>query len=183
MKIYTKTGDGGQTSLLGGKRVSKAHAQLEAYGTVDELNAHIGYLASMALKKKRKKILIASQKMLFVIGAHLSLDPEKKGIKLPRLEEEEILQLEIAIDAIEERLPPLTSFILPGGGKVIAYCHIVRTVCRRAERRVVELQENDFPVSGIIIQYLNRLSDFLFVLAREIANEKGTEEEKWIWKE
>lgn len=178
MKIYTKTGDNGTTALLGGTRVSKSHLRLEAYGTVDELNSYMGLLGDQEINKARLEELRYIQDRLFTVGASLATAPGKTIGKAPVLEEEDIQLLERAIDAMEEDLPPLRSFILPGGHQSVSFCHIARTVCRRAERNIVVLNEQE-KVEEIIIMYLNRLSDYLFVLARKMGKELGAEEVAW----
>lgn len=178
MKIYTKTGDQGTTALFGGTRVLKSHERIEAYGTVDELNALIGLLASYAINEKRKEFLIRIQEILFSMGALLAADPNKKNLKLPTLTQDHINALEASIDHMEENLPELKSFILPGGHKEVAFCHLARTVCRRAERNVVKLGKTE-KLPNYILIYLNRLSDYLFVLARKMTQELGAEEIPW----
>jgi cob(I)alamin adenosyltransferase len=178
MKIYTRTGDKGQTSLIGGTRVVKHHIRIEAYGTVDELNAHIGQLADLEIKENRKKILREVQDRLFTIGAHLATDPEKSKMTLPDLKEQDVLLLENEIDCMNADLPPLHSFILPGGHPFVSSCHIARTVCRRAERNVTQLNEVK-PIENLIIVYLNRLSDYLFVLSRVWSKELEAAEILW----
>ena len=176
MKIYTKTGDAGITSLLGGSRVSKSELQIEAYGTVDELNSNIGLLRDIVANKGVKDILISIQNKLFTIGAHLANDKEKGVIKLPALNIEIIKILEKSIDRMEEDLKPLTKFILPGGHPTVSQTHICRSVCRRAERSIIRFNDINDNVNQIIIQYLNRLSDYFFVLSRKLANELNAEE-------
>ncbi len=178
-KIYTKTGDDGTTGLVGGTRVKKYDPRLEAYGTVDELNTHLGLLCSYDLEDEIKQLLIEIQNKLFNIGSRLASD--EKGDNYTKelsIKEENIIRLEKAIDEFEVGLPPLNNFILPGGGVVASQCHIARTVCRRAERRILEFSEQG-PVQPETIKYINRLSDFLFVLARKVSNEQGVEETPW----
>jgi cob(I)alamin adenosyltransferase len=178
MKIYTKGGDKGQTSLLGGDRVSKSHMRIHAYGTIDELNSHVGLLSDQEINKERQEFLRAIQSVLFTIGSHLAASPSQDISKLPGIDQEHISILERAIDSMEEDLPALKSFLLPGGHQSVSFCHITRCVCRRAERLVIEL--NDFePVEPIIIAYLNRLSDYLYVLSRKMGQELGVEEIPW----
>ena len=179
MKIYTKKGDGGLTSLLGGRRVSKGHIRIEAYGTVDELNAYMGLLADQEINRPRAVFLKDIQEKLFVIGASLATEPGKDKVKKPDVDPDAIVSLETEIDAMEIQLQPLTKFILPGGHQVVSFCHIARTVCRRAERCVVNLQEVE-ELNEVVIQYLNRLSDYLFVLGRLIAKELNVEEVTWV---
>jgi cob(I)alamin adenosyltransferase len=178
MKIYTKTGDTGQTSLLGGRRVSKADLRIDAYGTVDELNSFIGLLKDQEINKKREELLKEVQDRLFTIGATLATEPGKENVKKPDLNEKDLNLLEKEIDEMESQLPPLKHFILPGGHQIVSFCHIARTVCRRTERCVIDLMEKEH-VDEIIVKYLNRLSDYLFVLGRLIARELGVEEVTW----
>jgi cob(I)alamin adenosyltransferase len=178
MKIYTKTGDSGTTSLLGGKRVSKAHLRIDAYGTVDELNAHIGLLKDQQINLKRALFLKNIQNTLFVLGATLATSPGKEKVKKPEIHPEDVLTLEHEIDTMEEQLAPLTRFVLPGGHPVVSFCHLARTVCRRSERCVIALHEQE-KVEEILIKYLNRLSDYLFVLGRLIAKELNVGEITW----
>ena len=178
MKIYTKTGDKGTTSLLGGTRVSKANLRIDAYGTVDELNAYIGLLRDQEVNQKRQDILKEIQDRLFTLGAALASSPGKDNIKRPDIHLEDVEKLELEIDEMEKGLSPLKNFILPGGHQVVSYCHLARTVCRRAERCTILLDHNE-PVEDILISYLNRLSDYLFVLGRAIAKELNIEEVLW----
>jgi len=178
MKIYTKTGDKGQTSLIGGTRVPKNHIRIEAYGTIDELNSWIGLLRDTVEEEDVMETLAEIQDRLFTIGSHLATDPEKSHMKLPELKNEDVTLLETEIDLMNEMLTPMKSFILPGGHPVVSHIHIARCICRRAERCVIHLTEFS-PVEEIIIQYLNRLSDYLFVLARKIADDLGAEEIPW----
>ncbi len=178
MKIYTKTGDQGETSLYGGKVVSKADIKIESYGTVDELNTYIGLLGDLEVNKNRKPLLKEIQDRLFTIGTALAADIEKPKLKKPDLIDTDIEILEKEIDRMQEQLPELKAFILPGGHLHVSYCHIARTICRRVERLVVLLSETD-PVEALIMMYLNRLSDYLFVLARMMAMELGVEEVMW----
>lgn len=178
MKIYTKTGDTGTTALLGGKRVSKSNTRIEAYGTVDELNAYIGLLRDNTTTPARAAFLKNIQEILFVMGSNLATSPGKDKVRKPDFDKEDIRALEQEIDEMESQLAPLTKFILPGGHQVVSFCHLARTVCRRAERCVVLLQEEE-KVEADIIQYLNRLSDYLFVLGRLLAKELNVEEITW----
>lgn len=181
MKIYTKTGDLGRTSLLSGTKVSKSHARLDAYGTVDELNAHIGLVGDQ-LDSSNEAIptLREIQDRLFTLGSELACDPDKKiKMPLPSLEEQDIEYLEKQIDSMNDVLPPQRHFILPGGSITISAIHIARTVCRRAERMVVALQENNGRVDPLIIKYLNRLSDYLFILARYTGFKNNVQEIPW----
>jgi len=178
MKIYTKKGDTGQTSLIGGVRVPKSNIRIHAYGTVDELNSFIGIVRDMSNDTHIREVLYKIQNLLFTVGSHLAAHPEKSKMKLPELKEEDITLLEKEIDAMNDILPPLTAFILPGGHPHVSHCHVARCVCRRAERLTVELSENE-PVEPILIKYLNRLSDYLFELARKLAFDYGIEEVIW----
>lgn len=176
-KIYTKTGDNGTTGLFGGTRLPKNHIRIEAYGTVDELNAYIGLVKDHVTDKELQVLLYDIQNRLFTIGANLASDPSKNMVT-PDLDASDIVVLEQAIDAIDAELPPLKNFILPGGHPTVSYCHLARVVCRRAERNVVALAENE-TVPLIIIQYLNRLSDYLFILGRKLAKDLNVEEVVW----
>ena len=180
MKIYTKKGDTGTTQLIGGTRVSKHHIRIDAYGTVDELNSYIGLVADLIPSiPDQKEVLLKVQDRLFVIGSLLAADPEKNKMKLPELTQQDIELLENNIDKMDEQLPQMTHFILPGGHPTVSHCHIARCICRRAERNVTSLNEQS-PVEPITIQYLNRLSDYLFTLCRMISKSNGVEEIKWI---
>ena len=179
MKIYTKTGDEGFTSLIGGTRVPKHNIRIESYGTVDELNSWVGLIRDQQIDAGHKEILKQIQETLFVIGSHLAADPERSKMKLPDLGIKEVELLEKTIDKMNEQLPDLTHFILPGGSTIVSYCHLARCVCRRAERIVTSLAETS-AVESLVIIYLNRLSDYLFVLARKLANELKIAENQWI---
>lgn len=179
MKIYTKTGDDGTTGLIGGVRVSKAVLQIESYGTVDELNSWIGLIRDTFTDSNCVKQLLEIQNNLFVLGASLATAPKGTKMQLPPLKAEFIADLESWIDSMNTELPDLTHFILPGGHAASSHAQIARCVCRRAERRVIELQHNDQRFS-LEIQYLNRLSDYLFVLARYIIQKFEKKEVKWI---
>ncbi|PZX50671.1 cob(I)alamin adenosyltransferase [Algoriphagus ratkowskyi] len=178
MKIYTKTGDQGNTSLLGGTRVAKSNLRIDAYGTVDELNSYIGLLRDQSVNEKRTDLLKEIQDRLFTLGADLATAPGKDKVKKPDLQLSDIALLEQEMDQMQELLPPLTAFILPGGHQSVSFCHLARTVCRRAERLSVELNLIE-PVSELVIQYLNRLSDYLFVLGRMMALELKVDEVTW----
>lgn len=178
MKIYTKTGDTGTTSLLGGARVSKAHIRIEAYGTVDELNSYIGLLRDQPVNQNRKDILKTIQDRLFTLGADLATEPGKDKVVKPDLFESDIDLLETEMDRMDEQLPALTSFVLPGGHHSVSFAHLARCVCRRAERISIALNDQE-KVSPLVIKYLNRLSDYLFVLGRLMAQELNAEEVKW----
>ena len=179
MKIYTKTGDKGQTSLIGGTRVPKHHLRIESYGTVDELNSYIGLIRDQDIAAKHKDVLKEVQDRLFTIGASLAADPERSKMKIPDLHDTDIELLEQEIDRMDGELPALRHFILPGGSNAASFCHIARCVCRRAERLAVHLSEDSF-VEAKVIAYLNRLSDYLFTLARKIGNEQQIAENEWI---
>lgn len=179
MKVYTKKGDDGTTSLYGGTRVQKDHLRIEAYGTVDELNSLIGVVMTYLDNKADVGFWQGIQSRLFDIGAILASDGKKKGLFLPEIKETHIEEMEKEIDKIEENLEPLKHFILPSGHISVAQCHVARTVCRRAERAVVRLSHVD-PVSDVIVKYLNRLSDLLFVMSREFGKKFDVEELKWI---
>lgn len=178
MKIYTKKGDTGTTQLIGGTRIPKHHLRIEAYGTVDELNSHIGLIRDQAIFKKHKTELIEIQDRLFTIGSLLAADPETSKMKLPEIGPQDIVYLEEAIDDMDARLPEMKSFILPGGHTTVSFCHIARCVCRRAERAVTHLHENQ-AVDELILSYLNRLSDYLFMLSRKLGQDLQAPEEPW----
>ena len=177
-RIYTKTGDKGQTSLIGGTRLPKHHQRIEAYGTVDELNSYIGLLRDLITLNDEKQLLLDIQDRLFTMGSNLAADPEKNKMQLPQLSEENIQALEKAIDGMNSVLPEMKSFVLPGGHPHVSHCHIARCVCRRAERAVVRLSETE-KVDEIHIRYLNRLSDYLFMLARLLVKELNVTEMPW----
>jgi len=180
MKIYTKTGDKGITSLIGGTKVSKAHLRIEAYGTVDELNSYIGLCKDLLTDKNSTAILHEVQDRLFTIGSALACDPEKETkMKIPDLKEEDITLLEKEIDKMDEILPSMKSFILPGGHPTVSHLHIARCICRRAERCCVRLEAESSEVEPIITKYLNRLSDYLFVLARYAGHLLNVAELPW----
>lgn len=186
MKIYTKTGDTGTTALFGGTRVSKHHIRIESYGTVDELNSHIGLIRDQDMNTHYKEVLIEVQDRLFTVGAILATPPEKETLKNgeKRLQNLGILEsdiefLENEIDSMEESLPTMTHFVLPGGHTTVSYCHIARCVCRRAERLSVHLNDIE-PTDELVIKYLNRLSDYLFVLARKLSLDLKADEVQWI---
>lgn len=181
MKIYTKTGDTGKTSLIGGKKVPKSHIRIQAYGTVDELNAFTGLLNDQLSDAHIRGLLLEVQDRLFTIGSSLACDPDKEiAMRIPDLKESDILLLENEIDQMNANLPEMKSFILPGGHVSVSTAHICRTICRRAERLIVELDEKEHLGQPLIIKYLNRLSDYFFVLARYIGHLLGAEEIKWI---
>ena len=179
MKIYTKRGDKGQTSLIGGTKVSKHHLRIESYGTVDELNSYIGLIRSQKIDEEQKVVLKEIQDRLFTIGSSLASDPEHSKMKIPDLDESDVTLLEIEMDKMNDVLPALKHFILPGGDLAVASCHLARCVCRRAERIAVHLSEESFVDEKVLI-YLNRLSDYLFVLGRKISYDDKIEENIWI---
>jgi cob(I)alamin adenosyltransferase len=180
MKIYTKAGDLGKTSLIGGTRVPKSHIRIESYGTVDELNSFIGLLSDLIANAEIKTILNEVQDRLFTVGSSLACDPDKEPhLKIPDLKEEDIHYLEQHIDAMNAVLEPMKSFILPVGHQAISTAHVARCVCRRAERWCVNLQEEELFVEPMVIKYLNRLSDYLFVLARYIGHLNGVADQPW----
>jgi cob(I)alamin adenosyltransferase len=180
MKIYTKAGDQGKTSLIGGTRVPKSHIRIESYGTVDELNSFIGLLSDLVADAKIKTDLKEIQDRLFTVGSSLACDPEKESaLRIPDLKEEDITGLELSMDKMNEVLAPMKSFIIPGGHQAISTAHIARCVCRRAERLCVHMQEEDLFVETLVIKYLNRLSDYLFTLARYIGHLNGVEDQPW----
>jgi cob(I)alamin adenosyltransferase len=179
MKIYTKTGDKGTTALVGGRRVSKGDLKIESYGTVDELNSWIGLVRDQPINESRLDLLKEIQDRLFTIGADLASEPEQVRKKpIPSLLEEDITLLENEMDKMDTELPPLRSFVLPGGNQSVSFAHLARTVCRRAERLVIRLSEEE-EVNPMVIKYINRLSDYLFVLSRKMTQEAGSEEITW----
>lgn len=180
MKIYTKTGDGGKTALFGGTRVHKSDLRIDAYGTLDELNSYIGLLRDQAsLSSPQHQQLLDIQAELFTIGSYLATEPAKAHkLQLPPLPHHALQRLEQAIDDIDQQVPPLKNFILPGGHTTVSFCHIARCVCRRAERLTVALAQVA-PVDDFMVQYLNRLSDYLFMLARQLAVQLQAPEIAW----
>ncbi len=178
MKIYTKTGDQGTTSLFGGKRVSKSDLRIDAYGTVDELNSYVGLLRDQEVNKKRSEVLVEIQDRLFTIGSILATEPGNVKVKIPSLKETDITFLEKQIDEMDLQLPAMKSFVLPGGHQSVSFGHVARTVCRRTERLVIALDQLE-KVDALVIKYLNRLSDYLFVLCRMMTQELGAEETPW----
>ena len=180
MKIYTKKGDRGTTQLIGGTKVFKHHDRLEAYGTVDELNSFVGFLRDQPIEKHQQQMLLEIQDRLFTIGSSLASDPQKSRMKIPDLNEEDVLLLESEMDKMNDQLPEMKSFILPGGHPTVSFCHIARCVCRRAERHVVRLSESaNGGVDPLVLKYLNRLSDYFFVLARQLSATLKAEEIPW----
>jgi len=178
MKIYTRTGDSGETSLFGGQRVSKAELRIDAYGTIDELNAWLGMLRDQSVNKGRSEVLLHIQDRLFTIGSRLATLDVSAVATLPALDEKDVVRLELEIDRMDKVLPPMRSFVLPGGHPAVSNGHVARTVCRRAERLVVTLHARE-PVESLILVYLNRLSDYLFVLCRMMAHELRITEAPW----
>lgn len=186
MKIYTKTGDKGTTALFGGTRVPKHHIRIDSYGTVDELNSNIGLLRDQKIDDHSYDILLKIQDRLFTLGAILATDPEKAVLKsgkerldIPKISSEDIELLEKEMDQMNEELPPMTHFVLPGGHQTVSFCHIARCVCRRAERLATALYDLE-PFDEKVLQYLNRLSDYLFVLARKLSQDVQATEIQWI---
>jgi len=186
MKIYTKTGDKGTTALFGGTRVPKHHMRIDSYGTVDELNAHIGLIRDQEINAQYQAVLIGIQDKLFTVGAVLATDPKKAILKsgkerlnIPKVSTADIQHLEDEIDQMNAALPPMTHFVLPGGHQTVSFCHIARCVCRRAERLATALHELE-PFQAEVLIYLNRLSDYLFVLARKLSHDLKADEIKWI---
>ena len=186
MKIYTKTGDQGSTALYGGTRVPKYHIRIESYGSVDELNSYLGLVRDSVLDHKIKELLTHIQERLFTLGAILATDPEKQKLKngkerlnIPKIDEEDIQFLENKIDLMNENLSPMTHFILPGGHPTVSHCHIARCICRRAERLTTLLNVERACQYAHVLIYLNRLSDFLFVLARKLSYDMQVDELKW----
>lgn len=179
MKVYTKKGDSGTTQLIGGTRVLKSSLRIEAYGTVDELNSYIGLIRDQDISKEIVTQLLEIQDRLFTLGSLLAADPDNSKMKLPSINEIDIENLEQWIDQMEEDLEPMKRFILPGGHTTVSYCHIARCICRRAERISVDLDKNQ-PVNPLILMYLNRLSDYLFVLSRKLTKDLNATEFPWI---
>lgn len=186
MKIYTKTGDKGSTALFGGTRVPKHHIRIESYGTVDELNSHLGMLRDQQIDKHSHDMLLIIQERLFTLGSILATDPDKAVLKsgkqrldIPKISAEDIERLEKEMDQMNEELPEMTHFILPGGHQTVSVCHIARCVCRRAERLATALHEVE-PFDEQVLKYLNRLSDYLFVLARKLSQDLQANEIPWI---
>lgn len=186
MKIYTKTGDKGTTALFGGTRVPKHHIRIDSYGTIDELNSWIGLLRDQEIEETVRKLLLLIQEKLFIVGAIMATDPEKAVLKsgkerlnIEKITNEDVQLLEKAMDGMEENLPAMTHFILPGGHTIVSFCHIARTVCRRAER-LASLVHAEDPFPDNVLIFINRLSDYLFVLARKLSKDLQAEEIKWI---
>ncbi len=177
-KIYTKTGDAGETSLIGGTRVPKHHERIEAYGTIDELNSFVGLLRDQQIDAAYRNFLIKVQEHLFVIESLFAADKESVLETLPGISCDHVQMLEKAIDEMNEELPPLTNFILPGGHPAVSYSHVARTICRRAERVCLRISRQN-EVDKLNLKYLNRLSDYFFVLARKLAQELNAVEIPW----
>lgn len=178
MKVYTKTGDKGDTSLFGGSRVRKYDLRIESYGTADELNSWIGLIRDQEINENHKELLTDIQDRIFTLGSQLAADPNKPKLKMPHITEADIVLLENKMDEYNETLPEMTKFTLPGGNTTVSYCHIARCVCRRCERLVVELSDRE-EIPAEIAKYLNRLSDYLFVLGRKLTQELGAKEVFW----
>jgi cob(I)alamin adenosyltransferase len=178
MKIYTKKGDSGTTGLIGGTRLPKHHIRIESYGNVDELNSYLGLIRDLNSNPVIGEQLLEIQDRLFTIGSHLAADPEKNNMKLPEISSGDIANLENWIDAMDNTLEPMKSFVLPGGNSLVSQVHIARCVCRRAERSIVHLAENE-QVDTIILGYMNRLSDYLFMLSRKLSSELRATETPW----
>ncbi len=186
MKIYTKTGDNGTTALFGGTRVPKHHIRINSYGTVDELNSWLGLVRDQEIAAQAKETLAIVQHKLFTVGAILATEPQKAVLKngkdrlnIEKISEADIALLEHEMDKMNETIPPMTHFILPGGHTTVSYCHLARTVCRRAERMSTLLYEEE-PFDSAVLRYLNRLSDYLFVLSRKLVIDLEASEIKWI---
>lgn len=180
LKIYTKTGDLGTTSLIGGTKVPKSHLRIETYGTIDELNSYVGLVSDLITDEASRQILKEIQDRLFTIGSSLACDPDKEPLmKIPDLKETDIEMLEKEMDGMNEVLPPMKFFVLPGGHPAVSTTHIARCVCRRAERLCVNMQEHELFVEPLVIKYINRLSDYLFVLSRYIGQLLNVNEIPW----
>lgn len=178
MKIYTKQGDKGTTGLIGGTRVLKSSLRIESYGTIDELNSYIGLIRDQQIAEKYVEQLLEIQDRLFTIGSSLASDPEKSSMKIPDLHDSDVELLENWMDTMDEELPEMKNFILPGGHSTVSFCHIARCVCRRAERIIIDLNQHEF-VADLVIVYTNRLSDYLFVLSRKLTQDLGIAEHPW----
>lgn len=178
MKIYTKTGDRGSTSLLGGSRVPKHHLRIESYGTLDELNSYIGLLRDQQPSADVCRQLLEIQDRLFTLGSLLASEPGKSKVKIPEISENDVVYLENCIDHMNETLPEMRNFVLPGGHQAVSVYHVARCVCRRAERIIVHLSEES-EVPAVVLEYMNRLSDYLFVLSRKLTLDFGASETPW----
>ena len=180
LKIYTKTGDKGTTSLIGGTKVSKSHIRIETYGTVDELNSWVGVVSDHLTDPATRQTLKEVQDRLFTIGSSLACDPDKEPkLKIPDLHESDVEFLEKEIDRMNETLEPMRAFILPGGAPAVSFAHVARCVCRRAERLCVSMQQEEMEIEALVLKYLNRLSDYLFVVARYAGHLLKAEEVQW----
>ncbi len=186
MKIYTKTGDQGTTALFGGTRVPKHHIRINSYGTIDELNSWLGLIRDQRIDDRSAEVLTLIQEKLFTVGAILATEPKKAVLKngkerlnIPKISDTDIQLLETEMDHMDTQLSRMTHFILPGGHTTVSYCHIARTVCRRAERMATLLHEQE-PIDPAVLKYINRLSDYLFVLARKLSFDLKAKEIKWI---
>lgn len=179
MKVYTKKGDQGTTGLIGGTRILKSSLRIEAYGTVDELNSHVGMLRDLIQNEVLQTQLLEIQDRLFTLGSHLAADPAKSKMKLPDITSEDVENLENWMDKMDEELEPMRFFVLPGGHPTVSHSHIARCVCRRAERIVVDLNQSE-PVEAVIMKYLNRLSDYIFVLSRKLTKDLNADEKPWV---
>jgi cob(I)alamin adenosyltransferase len=179
MKIYTKTGDKGNTSLIGGTRVPKSSMRIESYGTVDELNSYLGLVRDQDINKEYIRQILEIQDRLFTIGSHLASDPVKSKMKIPGLFDQDIINLEHWMDEMDNELPEMRSFVLPGGHTTVSHTHVARCICRRAERIIVDLMNHE-QVEEIVPQYMNRLSDYLFVLSRKLTQDLGATETPWV---
>lgn len=179
MKIYTKTGDEGTTALFGGKRVPKSDLRIETYGTVDELNSWVGVLRDQPVNSARHEELVEVQDRLFTIGSLLAAEPGNTKVKVPSLKADDVAFLESRIDAMEATLETMKVFVLPGGHSSVSFGHVTRTVCRRAERLVIALGHSEPPVDPLVLKYLNRLSDYFFVLCRKMSAELKAPETPW----
>jgi len=179
MKIYTKKGDQGRTGLIGGKRVLKSDIRIDAYGSIDELNSYLGLLRDQDVLRIKKEELVSIQNDLFVIGSHLAMDPSNATIVLPEFDSKSVNLIENSMDDMDQMIPALKSFVLPGGNQVVSYLHIARCVCRRAERLIVALSVEEEVLSDILI-FVNRLSDYLFVLSRWVSHKLEVEEIPWL---
>lgn len=179
MKVYTKKGDHGTTQLIGGTRVPKSSLRIEAYGTVDELNSYIGLIRDQEVSEEIVSQLLEIQDRLFTMGSQLAADPEASKMKLPDLFPADVENLENWIDAMDETLEPMKSFVLPGGHTTVSFCHIARCVCRRAERISVDLNGHS-AIDPILLTYLNRLSDYLFILSRKLSKDLNASEHPWV---
>jgi len=179
VKVYTKKGDQGTTGLIGGTRVLKSSLRIDAYGTVDELNAYIGLIRDVVEDENIMKQLLEIQDRLFTMGSLMAADPIKSRMKLPTLTQQDVQNIETWIDEMDAQIEPMRSFVLPGGHTTVSFCHIARCVCRRAERIAVNLNQTE-PLDGILIQYLNRLSDYIFTLGRKLAHDLKIIETPWV---